>query len=233
MIVNNKYDGFILVNKPVGISSFGVVYKIRKILKDLTGEKYKVGHSGTLDPAASGLLILAIGKSTKQLGMLLKKDKQYAVKMVLGSVSSTDDIEGEITKISDIVPTQDDVKNSIDMFKGDILQSPPVFSAIKIDGQRAYKLARNGHLPNMQPRPVKVIDISNIKYNYPDISFSCEVASGTYIRSLVRDIGQKLLTGAYMSGLVRTSIDKYKLVDATDLDQIGQENLPNLLFGLE
>lgn len=231
--INKKISGFLLIDKPEGISSFGAVYKVRKVLKELTGEKYKVGHSGTLDPAATGLLILAIGKSTKELHKLLKQDKTYDVEMYLGKNSSTEDKEGELVEVSDIIPAKNEVIESINKFYGDILQTPPIYSAIKVNGHRAYKLARKGEQLKMEPRPAKIISISEIKYKYPSVYFTCEVSSGTYIRSLVRDIGEKLGTGAYMSNLRRTAISKYSINEATKVEDISTKSIENVLINLE
>ncbi|MCA9350220.1 tRNA pseudouridine(55) synthase TruB [Candidatus Saccharibacteria bacterium] len=231
--MENKLSGFLLIDKPVGLSSFGVVYKVRRILKDLTGQKYKVGHSGTLDPAATGLLILAVGKSTKSLNALLKKDKTYVVSMRLGFASTTDDQEGQITKISNLVPTNSEVANTINKFVGQIMQTPPAFSAIKVNGRRAYHLARKGEPVKLEPRPVYIYEISNSKYEYPNISFSCRVGSGTYVRSLVKDIGQALQTGAYMTTLRRTSIDVFSVTNAHQIDELTLSNIESHLITIE
>ncbi len=231
--MENRISGFLLVNKPAGISSFGAVYKVRKLLKDITGEKYKVGHSGTLDPAATGLLILAIGKSTKLIPGLITNNKEYLVTMMLGFKSTTGDSEGEISKISKIQPDIAQVEQAMKQFVGDITQTPPIYSAVKVNGQRAYKLARQGKQPEIKPRIVNIEYIKDVKYVYPNISFLCKVSSGTYIRSLVEDIGKKLDTEAYMTSLCRTTIGDYSLGDAIDLDKISTENLQKNLFTLE
>jgi tRNA pseudouridine55 synthase len=231
--VENKLSGFLLIDKPFGLSSFGAVYKVRKILKELTGEKYKVGHSGTLDPAATGLLILAVGKSTKSLHSLLKKDKIYEVTMKLGFTSTTDDQEGQITKISNLVPTSHELATTINKYIGPIMQTPPVFSAVKVSGRRAYNLARKGEAVKLEPRLVYIYEISKVKYEYPNISFSCRVGSGTYIRSLVKDIGQDLQTGAYMTALRRTSIDIFSVTDAHQIDELTVSNIESSLIAIE
>jgi len=231
--MDNRISGFLLVNKPAGISSFGAVYKVRKLLKDITGEKYKVGHSGTLDPAATGLLILAIGKSTKLIPGLITSNKEYLVNMILGFKSTTGDIEGEISKVSKIQPDIAQVEHVMEQFVGDISQIPPIYSAVKVNGQRAYKLARQGKQPEIKPRLVNIEYIKDVKYTYPNISFRCKVSSGTYIRSLVEDIGKTLDTGAYMTSLCRSKIGSYNLENAIDLDKITTENLQKNLFTLE
>ncbi len=231
--MDNRISGFLLVNKPSGISSFGAVYKVRKLLKEITGEKYKVGHSGTLDPSATGLLILAIGKSTKLIPSLITSNKEYLVTMMLGYKSTTGDIEGQISEISNKTPTNSQVEQVISQFVGDISQTPPIYSAVKVNGQRAYKLARQGKQPEIKPRTVNIEYIDDVEYNYPNICFRCKVSSGTYIRSLVEDIGGKLDTGAYMTSLCRTKIGDYSLVNAIDLNKINTENLQKNLFTLE
>jgi len=231
--MDNRISGFLLVNKPAGISSFGAVYKVRKLLKDITGEKYKVGHSGTLDPAATGLLILAIGKSTKLIPSLITSNKEYLVNMKLGFKSTTGDIEGDISEITSKIPTNTQVEKAICQFVGDISQIPPIYSAVKVNGQRAYKLARQGKQPEIKPRIVNIEYIKDVKYTYPNISFRCKVSSGTYIRSLVEDIGKTLYTGAYMTSLCRSKIGSYNLVNAIGLDKITTENLQKNIFTLE
>lgn len=226
-------NGLLLVDKPKGISSFGVVSRIRGTIKAHTGQKLKVGHSGTLDPAATGLLVIAIGKYTKRIPELIKQDKTYEVTMTLGQASSTGDSEGEITKISDKVPSLDNLKKTIMSFEGDIMQTPPKYSAIKINGQRAYKLAREGREVKIEPRPARVNSIKLTGYNYPGVDFVADVGSGTYIRSLVEDIGDDLSIGAYMSDLRRTKIGSFDLIKAINLDNLNYSKIEKALFTLE
>ncbi|MDQ5913385.1 MAG: tRNA pseudouridine55 synthase [Patescibacteria group bacterium] len=204
-------DGLYLFDKPVGISSFGAVYQVRLKLKQIHGKKIKVGHCGTLDPIASGLLILVSGKLTKRAGELTKMDKVYEAEATLGSSSTTYDSEGTLSPVSTKKPSLSEVKTQLVKFKGKIEQTPPIFSAIKIDGKRAYKLAREGKPVAMKPRQVEVYSIELIKYSYPLVKFKVHVSSGTYIRSLIDDLGKNLKVGAHMSGLRRISISKYHL----------------------
>lgn len=204
-------DGLYLFDKPVGISSFGAVYQVRLKLKQIHGKKIKVGHCGTLDPIASGLLILVSGKLTKRAGELTKMDKVYEAEATLGSSSTTYDSEGTLSPVSTKKPSLSEVKTQLIKFKGKIEQTPPIFSAIKIDGKRAYKLAREGKPVTIKPRQVEVYSIELIKYSYPLVKFKVHVSSGTYIRSLIDDLGKNLKVGAHMSGLRRTSISKYHL----------------------
>lgn len=207
-------DDVLLIDKPEGWTSFDVVGKIRSDLRKKTGEKVKVGHAGTLDPLATGLLIVLIGKATKRQDAFMKLDKVYEVEMKLGEVSTTADAEGEKKAVSGAVPTEKAVLEALESFQGHILQVPPAFSAIKINGQRAYKLARAGKEVKIDPRQVTVYSITEVNYAYPVIKFTAKVSSGTYIRSLVVDIGEKLGTGAYMTNLRRTQVGDYSIDSA-------------------
>lgn len=227
---------YLLVDKPEGWTSFDVVAKIRGILRAQGDKKAKVGHAGTLDPLATGLLIVLVGNECKKQNEYMKLDKTYEVKMKLGETSTTDDGEGELSKVNDNEPNIAEVDSVIQAFIGDISQVPPIYSAIKVDGKRAYKLARQGKQVEIKPRTVTIHSITNVIYKYPEISFTTSVGSGTYIRSLVRDIGKKLGTGAYMTDLKRSTIGQYKLSDAhkidsleTILEQPNRSELKNLL----
>ena len=208
-------DQIILVDKPAGISSFGVVAKIRRELKEEFGHKIKVGHTGTLDPFATGLLILLSGKMTKKSNEFLKLDKIYEAELKLGFVSSTGDPEGEIQQYSDnLCPKRKTVESVLRSFTGKITQTPPRFSAIKINGERAYKLARKGADFEIPSREVEIYSIEILDYSYPTLKIRCHVSSGTYIRTLAEDIGKKLGTGAYLTALRRTKIGDYHIEDA-------------------
>ena len=208
-------DQIILVDKPAGISSFGIVAKIRRELKEEFGHKIKVGHTGTLDPFATGLLILLSGKMTKKSNEFLKLDKIYEAELKLGFVSSTGDPEGEIQQYSDnLCPKRKTVESVLRSFTGKITQTPPRFSAIKINGERAYKLARKGADFEIPSREVEIYSIEILDYSYPTLKIRCHVSSGTYIRTLAEDIGKKLGTGAYLTALRRTKIGDYHIEDA-------------------
>lgn len=223
-------NGILLIDKPRGWTSFDVVAKVRGVVKAKTGLKRpKVGHAGTLDPLATGLLIILVGDYCKRASEYSKLDKTYEVELRLGQTSTTDDAEGEITNVSSQKPSEEEVGRAINSFLGEISQTPPIFSAIKVDGQRAYKLARAGKEPEMKARPVTIYNITDIRYDYPKIIFLTEVSSGTYIRSLVRDIGEKLGTGAYMTGLRRTKIANFAVEDAIEPRQIIVENIDKSL----
>jgi tRNA pseudouridine55 synthase len=222
-------EGYLLIDKPEGISSFRVVAIARRSLSEAAGSKVKVGHTGTLDPMASGLLILVVGKYTKKAADFSKLDKVYEAELTLGAVSTTADREGDITKKSARTPTEGEIAKALNNFIGDITQTPPAFSAIKVGGQRAYKLARKGKPVELKARPAKVFSIKNITYNYPKLSFTVHVSSGTYIRSLAEDIGEALGTGAYLSALKRTKVGKFDIQESVKLDELTGNSLAKSL----
>ena len=211
-------DEVILMDKPAGISSFGVVAKVRGFLRNRFGHKVKVGHTGTLDPFATGLLILLSGKMTKKSNEFLKLDKEYLADLKLGFKSSTCDPEGEIEKVNDRIPDAEEIDSVLHTFIGEIAQTPPKYSAIKINGQRAYKLARKGVDFEMPVRKVKIYNMDVLEYEYPRLMIRCQVSSGTYIRTLAEDIGMKLGVGAYLTALRRTRIGEYSVEKAKTLD---------------
>lgn len=214
-----------LINKPIGISSFDVIRRLRR----QTGQR-KIGHAGTLDPLASGLMIMLFGTATKQAQSLLGLDKSYRAEVTLGATSQTDDAEGPIASESDRRPGQTEIEAALQQLTGEITQVPPAHSAIKIDGRRAYSLARKGESPKLPSRQVHVRSIKLLTYNYPVVKLQLEVSSGTYIRSLARDIGAKLTTGAYLSALERISIGPYQLSQAADLADLDHQNFKNYLM---
>ena len=214
-------DGIILIDKPADMTSFGVVARVRRVLSKQSGKKVKVGHCGTLDPFATGLLILCVGKECKNAGTYMKHDKVYEATFRLGQKSSTGDPEGELIDVSDKVPRRDEIVAALQQFTGDIQQRPPIFSALKINGVRAYKLARDGQEVEIPLRTVTIHSLELADYNYPDLRVRTHVSSGTYIRSLGVDIGQALGTGAYCSQLRRTSIADWQVSDARVLADFG------------
>lgn len=209
------------VNKPTGISSNGLLNKIRKL-----ANTKKVGHGGTLDPLASGVLVVAIGReSTKKLTDSIRGNKEYIAEVYLGATSTTDDEEGEkkIIKVNKI-PSKEEIENSLKNFIGDIMQRPPIFSALKVKGKRAYEYARAGKDLKLDARPVKISNIEILKYEYPILEIRVESGSGVYIRSLARDIGENLKTGAYLKNLTRTKVGNFDIKEA-----ILAEDLENFL----
>jgi len=223
-------NGILLVDKPKGWTSFDVVNRVRRLVQqsDLnTSQKkrFPVGHTGTLDPLATGLLVLLLGTYTKHAPALTKLDKTYEVVMTLGITSTTGDEEGEKTAVSDVRPNLAAVKAALAQFEGDSMQVPPAFSAIKINGQRAYKLARDGKAPELAPRPIHIEHNTLEHYDYPIVSFTTHVTSGTYVRSLVEDLGKTLGTGAYMSDLRRTHVGAFDIAHAITMDDITAEKI--------
>jgi tRNA pseudouridine55 synthase len=231
-------NGILLIDKPAGWTSFDVVNKVRRLIQhselDTTGKKrFPVGHTGTLDPLATGLLVLLLGAYTKRAPDLTKLDKVYDVTMRLGQRSSTGDEEGEKMVVSDRQPTTEELEQALKQFVGDQLQTPPIYSAIKVNGQRAYKLAREGKTPDLKPRPVHIASITLNTYEYPQATFTAHVSSGTYVRSLVEDIGKTLETGAYMSDLRRTKVGDFDITQATTVDQLTPEIIAAKALNLE
>ncbi len=218
-------NGIILVNKPKGWTSHDVVAKVRNILKKEAGQKIKIGHTGTLDPMATGLLVLVAGNYTKRAAEFSKLDKTYEAVIKLGETSSTGDSEGEITKVSVKKPDETSIKNAIAYFMDTYEQMPPAYSAVKVDGKRAYKLAREGKEVKIEPRTVKIYEITDVVYDYPLVSFTVKVSSGTYIRSLAEDIGQKLGTAAYLTELRRTEIGQFSIEKAISPTEVAIDKI--------
>lgn len=212
-------DGMLLVDKPAGITSFGVVARVRRHLSQQLGKKVKVGHTGTLDPFATGLMIIVTGKECRNAGNYSKLDKEYEATITLGMSSSTGDPEGELTRVSTYQPTKEAVEAALKQFTGEISQRPPMFSAIKINGHRAYNLARKGEVVEIPKRMVTIFSIDLLEYTYPEIHIRVHVSSGTYIRSLAEDIGTVLKTGAYCSQLRRTRVGKWSIEDAMPIEK--------------
>lgn len=218
-------EDIILIDKPAGLSSFGVVARVRRRLSEQAGKKIKVGHTGTLDPFATGLLILLANKATKLSNQFLKLDKWYEATIFLGKTSTTGDPEGEITEQNtEKVPTLEEVKTVVNQFVGQITQTVPVFSAVKINGQRAYQLARRGEEVVMPTRQIEIYAIEILNYNYPELVIRTHVSSGTYIRTLGEDIGKALGVGAYLTSLRRTQVGDYQIKNAVKLSDFMGEN---------
>jgi tRNA pseudouridine55 synthase len=211
-------DSVLLIDKPSGMTSFGVVARVRRKLSQQLGKKARVGHTGTLDPFATGLMIIVTGKECRNAGTYSKLDKVYEATIRLGQTSSTGDPEGELTEVSDVVPILDEVKAVLGQFVGEIQQTPPIYSAIKINGQRAYKLARKGETVEMPVRTVTIFGLDLIDYIYPEVKIRVHVSSGTYIRTLAEDLGKVLGTGAYCTQLRRTKIADFSIDDSVLLD---------------
>lgn len=221
--------GILLVDKPESWTSFDVVNYVRKIVAQNEGKKpknVKVGHSGTLDPFATGLLVLLIGKDyTRQAKNYSKLDKTYEIGMKLGQKSNTGDPEGQIETLAGNEPTKDEFSEAIKDFTGVISQVPPAFSAIKVDGVRAYKLARSGQEVNLEPREVTINSLSIESYDFPSARLVADVSSGTYIRVLVEDIATKLGTAAYTTDLRRTRVGEFSVDNAIKIDDLNVESI--------
>jgi len=224
---NEKHFGFLLVDKSIGPTSFDVIYQLRKI----TGIK-KIGHTGTLDPFASGLLIVAIGKeATKKISQFVKLDKKYEAEIILGAESNTYDRTGKITEKKEIKKiNKKDIIKVLKKIKETKEQIPPMYSAKKIGGKKLYELARK----NIEiDRPVQLITISKIKiidYSWPKIRLKITCSSGTYIRSIANDLGKELNCGAYLNELRRTKIGRYRVEKAKKIENIDSENWTKYIF---
>ncbi len=217
-------DGILLIDKPTDMTSFGVVARVRRLLSEQQGKKVKVGHTGTLDPFATGLMIIVVGKECKNAEFYSKKDKVYEATIRLGQTSTTGDPEGETTNLNDLKPTRDAILAVLGTFTGEITQRPPIYSAIKVGGERAYKLARAGKPVDIPERQITVYSLELVDYSYPEIQIKTHVSSGTYIRTLAEDIGSALGTGAYCNQLRRTAIGEWKIDDAQTLQEFGVIN---------
>jgi len=247
-------NGLLLIHKPKDWTSFDIVAYVRSIVRRLVRTdheqrgychqehelnngkckcKPKVGHTGTLDPAATGLLVVCVGTYTKKVPILTKQDKTYQAVFRLGQTSTTDDQEGEKKVVSTDEPSKNEVKESLFSFLGEIQQVPPQFSAIKTNGVRAYARARKGEKVKLSARTVLVHAISGIVYVYPDVECEVTVGSGTYIRSLARDLGEKLGTGAYMSVLHRTKVGDFSVSNAAKPEELTAESIKKHLLSPE
>lgn len=212
----------LLINKLTDWTSFDVVAKIRSNYSRGGDRRIKVGHTGTLDPFATGLLIILIGSATKKQNEFMKLDKEYEAVLRLGQTSTTGDPEGKISETKDCKEIEiNEIENVLYSFTGDIFQTPSAFSAIKVNGRRAYELARKGEKVKIEPRKVTIYGIKIISYIFPNLSISVRCSSGTYIRTLADDIGKKLGCGAYLTELKRTKIGKYNLRDAQEISDLS------------
>lgn len=220
-------EDILLIDKPAGMSSFGVVARVRRVLSERAGKRVKVGHTGTLDPFATGLLVLLIGKGTKRAGEFLKLDKEYEAELRLGYVSSTGDTEGEIVqKVSEervAAVTEEQVREVLDGSIGENMQKVPNFSAVKINGRRAYDLARKGVEVEMPVRKVQIYDLKLLEFSEGRVKFWCRVSSGTYIRTLGGEIGEKLGVFGYLTGLRRTRVGGFEVRNAVGVDDFCED----------
>ena len=216
-------NGFLLVNKDPGITSSRVVQIVKKKF-----QLKKVGHLGTLDPMATGLLIIAINRATKFASLLLQSEKSYRAEVTLGIQTDTDDAEGEVLSSKEVNINELEIKETLLTFLGTSDQLPPYYSALKHKGQPMYKYARDGINIEKAARKILVKNIRNILIEIPKVSFDITCSKGTYIRSIARDLGLKLNCGAHLSNLIRTSQEKFILSDACSIDDINLEKLISL-----
>lgn len=214
-------DEILLIDKPAGMTSFGVVARLRRVLSKQEGKKVKVGHTGTLDPFATGLMIIVTGRMCRRAMEFTKLDKWYEAEIVLGAESTTGDPEGELSRISGKKPDEGEIKQVLQKFTGRIEQIPPAFSAVKVNGRRAYQLARAGKEVDIPKRTITIYTLELLGYDYPVLKLRTHVSSGTYVRSLAADIGKELKTGAYCQNLRRIKIADYDVKNARVLADFG------------
>jgi tRNA pseudouridine55 synthase len=222
-----EISGFLLLNKPSGPTSHDMVYRLRRI----TGIK-KIGHAGTLDPLASGLLIMAISRTaTKQIDHLAKQDKVYEAVFQLGGTSDTEDRLGQIeTRDIKQIPKITEIQLALNSLIGQIEQIPPMYSAKKIAGKKLYELARKGQIIERQPSLITIYKIDLIDYTWPLLKLTISCSTGTYIRSIARDLGEKLSCGAYLTELKRTEVGQYSITKSVNPEELTPENWTEYLF---
>ncbi len=214
-----KLSGILNLNKPVGMTSRRVVDIVQRLVRPA-----KVGHAGTLDPLASGVLIVSVGAATRLIQYVQRMPKSYIGTFLLGRQSDTEDIEGQVVALSLApVPSYEEIQRAAERFTGTVLQRPPAFSALKVQGRRAYKLARKGEQIDLQPRPVTIHRIAVRCYEYPELVLEVDCGGGTYVRSLGRDLAESLGTAAVMSALMRTAIGNFRLDEAQDPRELTSE----------
>ena len=213
-------NGFLLINKDSGITSSRVVQIVKKKFNFK-----KVGHLGTLDPMAEGLLILAINRATKFSSLLLQSNKSYQAEVTLGQQTDTDDAEGEITSTHQVICHEQEVEEKLLSFLGESKQLAPAYSALKHKGKPMYKYAREGIHVDKEARTITIDEITNISINLPKVSFNIACSKGTYIRSIARDLGNQLECGGHLSRLIRTSQEKFTINSAISIDEAREEDI--------
>ena len=213
--------GLLNVNKPAGITSRDVVNHVQRIVRSDSA-----GHAGTLDPLARGVVVVCIGPATRLVEYVQRMPKQYTGTFLLGRQSDTEDILGTVVEQTDAPrPTREEIERTLPLFTGRIDQRPPVYSALKVGGKRAYRLAREGKHVELKPRKVNVYEIRIVAYEYPELVLDIACGGGTYVRSLGRDMAAKLGTAAVMSDLVRTSIGRFSVEEACDLNELTPQTI--------
>ena len=216
--MNDDPEGILLVDKPKGITSHDVVDRVRRIFRIK-----KVGHAGTLDPMATGLMIILIGKATKVSQYMMSMDKEYTGTMKLGEETDSQDAEGEILVTKEVPElTEEQVRAEMKAFLGDQYQTPPMFSAKKVNGQKLYKLARQGKTVQREPRVINISKFEMTSFSLPEISFLVGCSKGAYIRTIAHDLGQKLGCGAHLNVLRRTGIGQFRIEQADTLEVLKE-----------
>jgi len=219
-------NGFLLLDKALSITSNDAINGVKRFLP----RRIKIGHAGSLDPLATGVLVLMIGQATKQCENVMRLPKEYVATIELGATTETDDAEGERqVRAVDRVPTMDDVREVCRQFVGEILQTPPAYSAMKLDGKRAYALVRAGKTVVMRPRPIHIDAIEIVDFAYPNLTIRVSCGRGTYVRSLARDIGERLNTGGFLAGLRRTKVGPFTEDRAYTIDKLRGVDIASLL----
>lgn len=221
---NSEFEGILLIDKPSGCTSHDVVDRVRHKL-----HIRKVGHAGTLDPNATGLLIILVGRATKVSQYLMSLDKVYEGTITLGTITDSYDSEGEVIEerpVPDL--TEDEVRKVLASFIGDQYQLPPMFSAKKIEGVPLYKLARKGKVVEREPRFIRISGIELLEMNLPEISFRVACSKGTYVRTLAYDIGEKIGCGAHLSALCRLASDRFRIEDAIPLEKFEEMTMAEI-----
>lgn len=210
--------GFLVLDKPEGISSMAAVAAVKRRFRP---SKVRAGHGGTLDPLASGVLVVGVGRATRRLEEVVAAAKRYRTTIDLSAFTATDDREGERTEVStECPPTREEIEEALRGFEGEVVQTPPAFSAVKIGGRRAYRLARGGQAPTMPPRIVRIDRVLLHAYEWPLAEIEVHCGKGTYIRSIARDLGRRLGTGGHCATLRRTSVGPFDLSMARRVDEL-------------
>lgn len=220
--MDNPIEGIIVVDKPLGISSMGLCAKVRgKLRAGGAPKRVKVGHGGTLDPLATGVLVVLIGKATKRCEEVMAGVKGYRTSVDLSQVSTTDDLEGEKTSVvPEVIPDRALVEDACSKWVGAVQQTPPIYSAIKVNGKRAYALARKGEAVKLEARTVQIDSIEIVSYDWPELVIDVVCGKGTYIRSLGRDIGGEVGAGGMLTELRRTRVGRFRIEDAVRLEDL-------------
>jgi tRNA pseudouridine55 synthase len=228
------FNGLVILDKPAGISSAALVNRVKWLLP----RGVKIGHAGTLDPFATGVLLVLVGKSTRRSESLINLPKQYDATLKLGATTPTDDptspetITPEFNHPNAVLPTIDQIQSAIQKYIGQIPQRPPPFSALRVGGKRAYTLARQGKPPELAPRLVRVDNIEILHYQPPLLKLRIDCGRGVYIRSIARDLGQDLSTGGYLTALRRTRVGPYEADQGTTLEELTKDTVQKHLVAL-